>query len=1305
MTDRRATSRPGDSFQDDGYYRPIEAKYEKQYGLPDGMLSTIRTKGERSNRNQVSSAGARSVYQITPSTKDLFLKKYGVNAYAGDEAAAKVAALHLKESMDRTGGDMVESFAQYHAGPSGRGRGNINAGYVSRTTGGTVLAKGIVSVAGRPGVTTMAPGVDVSDFSIEELQNTAPADLGSRKPLGSNPEKKAKQPSVAQIIGGNTLTPAGDIGAPDTSDVKDNFTDDTNTEAQKQTIGFTDRVMAAVDKNWILNQLIRGMDQEDNEGDPAWHKTYMQKQPQLEEFAADQDELDMLRSSRAQRSEADFRAVQTDILARRRRNAVINSSGNGLAFELGTSLLDPVGWIATAGIGKVLQVGGKAATLGKMAAEGAITNVGFTAAIDYSGEDQSVGDYITSAGIGLALGAALHPVVNARGADRSAAQSIETEIAAATQHADEIAQEARILAPEGASPTELKAAEQSVVVSRADKELQYGLGNVEDADKFLSPDEVLTANPGVRKAVEDSNNLGLLEDDADRAMHAEMAARSEGIVTRFGKIIKGLEGKLLRAFGLESDGVTMLRSGSNVLKAAAINLLEITTGAGGRKSSASIQQVMRERAYMRHMIGIDEAADVWRKAEGIGKVSWHMSPDHRARFERDMFYEVSRREGTPSGTVFTTNPAVARAADAWERGMDQMRVEMQAAKVLGHERLGDTSRGYMLHMIDPRKLLALTPDQKKGVEDILAKQFTGLNEYTYINKEGEKIVKAFDKDFSRKLAKAYIGKAERRGMGTYDVPANLHTSEAADIISDALDAMKGLDEEAKQAVLGRYSRGGAAFTKGRLKLDLTADIGDGVMLGDVFRQDALGLYRGYSRRVSGEVALAQYGIHGQKGLEMIRSLAERQGATVDELKAFERVAAEFLNMPWKGAKRVPALDNVRLVTSAAKLGGMGFTQVGEFGNAIAAVGVKAVLSNIGSANRLRKEVGMLMKGGESKNAILRDFDATYGALGTDGYNLQRIFDTPDNAVELYSDESIGRFGKAIRAGSHFNTVASGHRVMLAVQTRGMAEQILKKAMRYVKEGKESVALADMGFTKEVTDHLKEHMDQIATFDAKGRLTGLDLYAADLDPRIVQTMAASVERGAGQIIQRTFIGEQGKWAHDDLLKMLFQFRTFSLTSIEKQYGRNNANYGAVKSFAILAGSMAFALPIHAARVQAKMVGMSRKEREDYTDRNMSTMALTRATLNYASSAGLLGDFLDVTSVMGSKVGLIPEQYATVSGARTGSQGLGSVVPGLGMADDIYKGTLGAQFSKLPKMIPGSNLPFVTPLVNGLTPDKD
>lgn len=125
----------GTSYRDPMWGR-IEAGVEAKLGLPQGLLSAIRTKGERSNSDQVSEAGAKTVYQVIPSTRAAFLKRYGVDAYASPQNAAMVAGLHLKESLERTGGNTRRAVAEYVGGTDPSNWGKTVAAYVKRVTGG-----------------------------------------------------------------------------------------------------------------------------------------------------------------------------------------------------------------------------------------------------------------------------------------------------------------------------------------------------------------------------------------------------------------------------------------------------------------------------------------------------------------------------------------------------------------------------------------------------------------------------------------------------------------------------------------------------------------------------------------------------------------------------------------------------------------------------------------------------------------------------------------------------------------------------------------------------------------------------------------------------------------------------------------------------------------------------------------------------------------------------------------------------------------------------------------------------------------
>lgn len=161
----------------DPTYDALDAQVSKELGLPSGLLSGIRTRGERSNADQVSSAGARTVYQITPTTRDLFLKKYGVDAYKSPADAAKVAGLHLQESLQRNRGDSTAAVREYIGGTDPANYGPVTAAYVQRVQGGKSPSDRPVPV-GR----NLFEGIDVAalekQVSVQKKRDAQPKQVG-----------------------------------------------------------------------------------------------------------------------------------------------------------------------------------------------------------------------------------------------------------------------------------------------------------------------------------------------------------------------------------------------------------------------------------------------------------------------------------------------------------------------------------------------------------------------------------------------------------------------------------------------------------------------------------------------------------------------------------------------------------------------------------------------------------------------------------------------------------------------------------------------------------------------------------------------------------------------------------------------------------------------------------------------------------------------------------------------------------------------------------------------------------------------
>src|SRR5690606_10470351 len=388
-----------------------------------------------------------------------------------------------------------------------------------------------------------------------------------------------------------------------------------------------------------------------------------------------------------------------------------------------------------------------------------------------------------------------------------------------------------------------------------------------------------------------------------RAMVAETVARAERVVADNPVDEKALKTFLAKA-GQEATSTRLLLSKSPVAKAVGITLLENPQGAAGRHRSAAITAMVRERVYNETCSVFHALSRQFRQKEGVSLVRDAWDGSGRNAFNRRVFSELERR-GKDTYTP-DANPFVVEAADMFQSGMEKMRLEQQRVGTVGSARLGDTSVGYVPHRLDPRKVLKLTTEQTQRVRNVLSAQF--------------REIEGFDAEFSDRLASKYLERAVDAAAGRYHVPFNLHSPEAGQIVEDALQALQ-LDPADIQKIMGKFSRGGAGHTKRRLKLDLEADLGDGMQLMDLFVTDIPMLYRSYARRTAGEVSLAQYGVMGKKGLTVLSKAMTATGATPKEIEAFDQIAAEFLNTP-VGNARHAWMDNLRPGPSAARLGGV-----------------------------------------------------------------------------------------------------------------------------------------------------------------------------------------------------------------------------------------------------------------------------------------------------------------------------------------------------------------------------------------------
>lgn len=821
------------------------------------------------------------------------------------------------------------------------------------------------------------------------------------------------------------------------------------------------------------------------------------------------------------------------------------------------------------------------------------------------------------------------------------------------------------------------------------------VAQVESAGKNIKPNYSVFKNDKAREAVYSKYNMReRFNDDqnATRIQVAEVIGRAERILSK-NNIDSARLQTLLKKVDLEATSTTLLSSDSPVAKAVGIMLTENPEGAAGRRATAALDRSMRFEQYMGTTLrDADSIYQLWRKEQGVGGVRAVWDGESRSRFDKMVAQEMDRRWNKVEG-VRNVHPLVKAAADVYDIGYKRMGAEQIRAGVVGAERIDLTTNGYFQRHWNLGAISQLGRDAPKRTAflNMLRDQFTSVAEL-------------YGDEFVDALAIKYLQRLEHRAAGMVEAPANLFSDDSAVMLRESLTALK-MNEEEIQKVVSRFSRGGASHTKGRIDMDLNKAYDDGaggtLTALDFMDHNLPDLYRKYAARVSGDVALAKYGIMGDAGARTLREALVVTGADAKALRAYDQFMAEMMGRPFNTGDN-KYLANARVLTGASRLGGALFPQLGAYADAVIAVGLNRTMRAIFDIPRLHAEVRALARGQRVPNGVLDGLETLGPDFGMTDYRIFGLYDVAD-ATEIYGKESIGVVTRAIRGSGNAVRIMSGHRAITAVQTRGMAEQIVQKAWRYIRNGGDDKALEDMGINAALRDDLRKHMDEVVEWDEAGNVKVFDpRKVGDGGEQAMIHFRNSVWRGAGQIIQREFAGETGKWAHNGLLKSLFQFRTFSLVAHQKQFGRQFAVHGTSRALAYLLGAASFAAPIHMTRAALRASLLPEDQRDKYLEEQLQPVMLARATMNYVGTLGMLPDVLDAvggaSAGWADTAGVELPKLLKPTGGRTMANGdvLGDqFAPSLGVVNDLAQGLAGRP-GKLVRALPGNNLPYLQPL---------
>jgi hypothetical protein len=204
------------SFKDP-YWSDLASNVEAKLELPKGLLSAIVTRGERSNADQVSEAGAKSPFQIIPSTRAAALDKYGIDAYLSPQNAAEVAGLLLKDSLGRNKGSVPLAVAEYHGGTDRAQWGPRTTSYVQRVTGALPPADGSIPAApnaspgGAPALSTPMAGPSTFDRVSAQMAKPSEPQIANvfAAYQGGQMNLQEAQQFEADVKAGHIMLPRG----------------------------------------------------------------------------------------------------------------------------------------------------------------------------------------------------------------------------------------------------------------------------------------------------------------------------------------------------------------------------------------------------------------------------------------------------------------------------------------------------------------------------------------------------------------------------------------------------------------------------------------------------------------------------------------------------------------------------------------------------------------------------------------------------------------------------------------------------------------------------------------------------------------------------------------------------------------------------------------------------------------------------------------------------------------------------------------------------------------------------------------
>jgi hypothetical protein len=456
--------------------------------------------------------------------------------------------------------------------------------------------------------------------------------------------------------------------------------------------------------------------------------------------------------------------------------------------------------------------------------------------------------------------------------------------------------------------------------------------------------------------------------------------------------------------------------------------------------------------------------------------------------------------------------------------------------------------------------------------------------------------------------------------------------------------------------------GRVKYLKRRINInELYTDPITGRNIDDLLEQDAELLFVNYVNTMTGQIALASKGIKSRADWDYaMREVDKWYEDNPDYTTGFfGRTRKENQKLSLQSGYDYivgkPLADQdgtlstlgriMRKYNFSRVMNQVGFAQLSEMGNLIAAIGIRQTIRAIPEIRNMMTR----MKDGTIKDDLIDEAEAAFGGWGNERLINQITNQTEDFGSRLGGD-SIGNTERILDQVNRFTTDISGmnavNMVMKRMLIRGMLQKFADEAAgkgtalgtRKFSLAKTNQRYEDIGIDENLREAIMEQFrkhskDVNGNFGGKIKKINIDKWD---NPEVATKFSLAMSRFARRAVQENDIGEQaflGGVYDTNIGKILFQFRGFVTTAYGKHllHGIRMADFQTAQAFMMssMFGALGYTLQTHA---QAQFITDKRKRREFYDERfgkkeDETYRILGKAAFQRAAYASIVPSVID------------------------------------------------------------------------------